>query len=110
MHLINAKLAGQDIPTVLPNSLIPPSLRGTHAGERSEVTQPSSASKDLFDLFNDSNEASPSASAGGVSTVPAFLPQPPSRRGTGTTSSRQPPATRAAQSPEPFSSPFGERG
>lgn len=107
MHLINAKLAGQDIPTVLPNTLIPPNLRGSHV-DRPEVTQPSSASKDLFDLFNDANEVAPSAPASGVSATTAFLPQPPSRRGTGTSASRQLPAARAAQTPEPFSSPFGK--
>lgn len=109
MHLINAKLAGQDIPTALPNSLIPPNLRGSQTVDRPEVTQPSSASKDLFDLFNDSNEIAPSAPAGGVSAATAFLPQPPSRRSTGTASSRQLPATRGAQTPEPSSNSFGKR-
>lgn len=107
MHLINAKLAGQDVPTVLPNSLIPPNLRGSQTADRPEVTPPSSASKDLFDLFNDS-EVTPSVPAGGVPATTAFLPQPPSRRGAGATAtSRQLPVTRAAQSPEPFSTTFG---
>lgn len=78
MHLINSKLAGKDIPTTLPTSLIPPKLR-------SQVTQQSTAPKDLFDLFDDE---APAPAAAVVPAVPAtpFLPQPPSRRATVDTS------------------------
>lgn len=78
MFLINAKLGGKDVPSTLPTSLIPPSLRGT-TGPQEVLSGPSSATKDLFDLFDD-NPSSPLA----TSTLPqppvAFLPQPPSER------------------------------
>lgn len=108
MHLINAKLAGQDIPAVLPSSLVPPSLRGVSAPAPTEGPQQSTATKDLFDLFNDSSESAPPAASGGIPAASAFLPQPPSRRGTGAVASRQLPAGRPTQSPEPFSSSPGK--
>ncbi|KAJ9113631.1 hypothetical protein QFC22_005939 [Naganishia vaughanmartiniae] len=54
LYLINKKLGGIEVPTTLPNSLIPPSLRG------GAEQQPSQTQKDLFDLFADS----PPAAAG----------------------------------------------
>lgn len=54
MYLINAKLAGRDVPSTLPTSLVPPSLRGLHASNAADPSSgPSSATKDLFDLFDD---------------------------------------------------------
>lgn len=81
MFLINSKLSGKDLPAALPPSLIPPALRSqfTHS-----APQVSSTSKDLFDLFGEDAAMSTSAPA----TAAAFLPQPPSRRGT-TETSRQ---------------------
>jgi len=89
MHLINNKLAGKDLPASLPNSLVPPSLRQEFGGGQQEVLDngPSSATKDLFDLFADdppppaAQQAAPSAfgqnqnqsqpfSAGGFSAQP----------------------------------------
>lgn len=103
MHLINAKLAGQDVPQVLPQSLIPPSLRGQQPAQVSAPGQ-SSTAKDLFDLnFDDeppkSNVAPPAnfpppaqparaASAATPFAPSAFMPQPPSRQGTAEPTSR----------------------
>lgn len=53
LYLINKKLGGVEVPTTLPNSLIPPSLRGG-----AEQQQPSQTQRDLFDLFADSPPAS----------------------------------------------------
>lgn len=55
MYLINKKLGGIEVPTTLPNSLIPPSLRGVDSQQQQ---QPSQTQKDLFDLFADSPPAS----------------------------------------------------
>ncbi|WVF65904.1 hypothetical protein IAT40_000642 [Kwoniella sp. CBS 6097] len=90
MHLINSKLAGQDIPSALPNSLVPPSLRDAYGSGAQEVLNqqgPSSATKDLFDVFGDDEPATaptpkaPSPQPPQPSQAPAFpttfLPQPP---------------------------------
>jgi epidermal growth factor receptor substrate 15 len=53
LYLINKKLGGIEVPTTLPNSLIPPSLRG--GAEQQQ--QPSQTQRDLFDLFADSPPA-----------------------------------------------------
>ncbi|RXK38705.1 hypothetical protein M231_04015 [Tremella mesenterica] len=108
MHLINSKLEGKDLPTILPRSLVPPSLRGQFDSGPQEVlssTGPASATKDLFDLFSDEPaQVSATASNFGTSApAPAqlqpsgvqslqpttFLSQPPTRRGTGQPASRQ---------------------
>jgi len=94
MYLINAKLAGKNVPTVLPQSLIPPSLRGT-AGQQEVLNGPSSATKDLFDLFDDTPSNPVVASAPQQPAV-AFLPQPPSRRAT-----RSPPRPATTSAPNP---------
>ncbi|WVR03606.1 hypothetical protein IAU60_000598 [Kwoniella sp. DSM 27419] len=106
MHLINTKLAGQDIPSSLPNSLVPPSLRDTYGNGAQEVlgNQPSSATKDLFDLFGD-DEAAPTPTPKPASPQPpqqppqtqsfaaAFMPQqvqaPPSRQMTAQSTGQQ---------------------
>jgi epidermal growth factor receptor substrate 15 len=95
MHLISSKLAGKELPASLPQSLIPPSLRSHDAPAQ---PQQSSAAKDLFDLFDDPPTQPPLASA----PAAAFLPQPPSRRGT-----TQEPATRRL---EPTSTGQGTAG
>lgn len=77
MHLISSKLAGKDLPTALPTSLIPPALRSLAAAPASTQAQPSSTAKDLFDLFDD-----PPAQQPPMAAATAFLPQPPSRRPT----------------------------
>ncbi|EIW67944.1 hypothetical protein TREMEDRAFT_40084, partial [Tremella mesenterica DSM 1558] len=108
MHLINSKLEGKDLPTILPRSLVPPSLRGQFDSGPQEVlssTGPASATKDLFDLFSDEPaQVSATASNFGTSApAPAqrqpsgvqalqpttFLSQPPTRRGTGQPAARQ---------------------
>ncbi|KLT43529.1 hypothetical protein CC85DRAFT_284451 [Cutaneotrichosporon oleaginosum] len=76
MYLISSKLAGKDLPTTLPASLVPPSLR---SHELPVHSQQSSAAKDLFDLFDDSPTQNSSLAS---APATAFLPQPPSRRGT----------------------------
>lgn len=85
MHLINAKLAGKDVPASLPASLIPPSLRGELGGTQ-EVIAPgvSSTTKDLFDLFDDTPAPAPApvASPPAAPFSTAFLPTPPSRKPT----------------------------
>ena len=57
MHLINLKLAGQDVPTSLPPSLVPPSLRNiagaSTAAAPNAPNAPSSIAQDLFNLFDD---------------------------------------------------------
>ncbi|KAL1413265.1 hypothetical protein Q8F55_001020 [Vanrija albida] len=96
MHLINSKLAGNELPTALPLSLVPPSLRASHGAT---ATQPppadNSNTKDLFDLFDDAP-----ATADSPAPQPAFLPLPPSRRAT-QEPSRQ--TSRAAVSPSNLS-------
>ncbi|WWC85800.1 uncharacterized protein L201_000667 [Kwoniella dendrophila CBS 6074] len=97
MHLINGKLAGQDVPSSLPNSLVPPSLRETYGNGNQEVLSSqgaSSATKDLFDVFGDDEPApTPKATSPQIQqraqaqpfSASAFLPQPPappSRRST----------------------------
>jgi epidermal growth factor receptor substrate 15 len=102
MHLINNKLAGKDLPPSLPNSLVPPALRQEFGGGQQEVLDngPSSATKDLFDLFADEPTPAPAQQtapaafgqqqtqtpfAGSVFSVPPMQPQgtgqgPPSRQ------------------------------
>nr|ODN87640.1 hypothetical protein L203_03421 [Cryptococcus depauperatus CBS 7841] len=99
MHLINQKLAGQDPPSSLPISLVPPSLREDFAGKQEVIASPAppGVSRDLFDLFADEAPVSASDTAFPTSAasvtkqteppvLPArnngqlqtsFLPQPP---------------------------------
>jgi len=81
MYLINAKLGGKDVPTSLPMSLIPPSLRGS-IGKPEVSSGPSNAAKDLFDLFDDATPAPPAASPPPSQPTSAILPQASYRRGT----------------------------
>ena len=73
MHLINGALAGQSIPSVLPQSLVPPSLRSAQASNLTTDPSkgPSDATKDLFDLFDDSAAA----------PMPPAASPPPASRG-----------------------------
>lgn len=97
MHLINLKLAGQEIPTSLPVSLVPPSLRDEYGPGKQEVLQ-SSATKDLFDLFADEPPASVSK---------ATSPAPPHSQAStpaAAAAAAQPPALPArnlSQQPQP---------
>lgn len=131
MHLINEKLAGREIPSVLPNSLIPPSLRGTAAASQNTAAS-GSITKDLFDLFDDPPAATPATAAAGASAFPsaaaqpqaptqaaqaaatsgfnaaAFMPQPPSRKPSAPVSRGMSPAP-AAPAPSAFGmGPFGQ--
>lgn len=106
MHLINNKLAGKEVPTSLPNSLVPPSMRGDFGAGTQEVltSGPSSTTKDLFDLFDDSAAPAPGpppaafppaqASPKPFSTA-TYLPQPPSRKPTAPPSRQMSPAPAA---------------
>jgi len=114
MYLINTKLDGRDVPAVLPNSLIPPSLREQYGSDSHEVLASqgsSSTTKDLFDLFDDPPPVAPPAPSGVRQTSApqppapfqptAFLPQPPSRRMTAqTTGQRQMSPGPPAQQPQ----------
>jgi len=71
MHLIQKKLAGQEIPTILPPSLVPPSKRQPTSGISPFSTttgqhQPPEPPADLFS-FDDT----PPASAGPTQTMPS---------------------------------------
>ncbi|TBU28904.1 hypothetical protein BD311DRAFT_757422 [Dichomitus squalens] len=63
MHLIQGKLAGKEIPTAIPQSLVPPSMRGALGAAPSQPPQPAvpEAIKDL--LWDDSPPPSATAPA-----------------------------------------------
>ena len=71
MHLINDKLAGRDIPTRLPDTLIPPSMRGytNTAGVLTNV--PTSIPESMQDLLWDDT---PPASATNAHFSPQVAP------------------------------------
>ncbi|WVO23437.1 uncharacterized protein IAS62_004790 [Cryptococcus decagattii] len=107
MHLINLKLSGQEIPTSLPLSLVPPSLRDEYGPGKQEVPQ-SSATKDLFDLFADEPPASkaaspappqPRASTPAVAAAPAA--QPPALPARNLSQQPQPQALQTSFLPQP---------
>ncbi len=122
MYLINAKLAGREVPTTIPNSLIPPSLREEFGAGAQEVLAAPSSAKDLFDLsFDDTPPAVPApAPTGRQTSIPvppqaqAFSAQafmPPSRQvSTNVTGSRQmSPMPTGQQTQGGFGmAPFGE--
>ncbi|KAH9857811.1 hypothetical protein C2E23DRAFT_720331 [Lenzites betulinus] len=106
MHLIQGKLAGKDVPSSLPLSLVPPSMRGSGSalGAPPQPQVPE-AIKDL--LWDDS----PPSSATAPTHPPTSFLQPQS---TGTLSPRPaptlspPPQTAPAPVSDPFASgPFG---
>ena len=110
MHLIQGKLAGKEIPSSLPLSLVPPSMRGSVAASQPPA-QPAvpEAIKDL--LWDDSPPASATAP-----THPQSILQPQSTGlstmsgGARPTPTMSPPPPRAAAPTmsDPFaSSPFG---
>ena len=80
MHLIQGKLSGKEVPTALPPSLIPPSMRAAVAPSQPPIPE---AIKDL--LWDDSPPASATAP-----TYPQSVLQPQS---TGTMSVLQPQST-----------------
>ena len=82
MHLIQGKMTGRDIPSTIPASLIPPSMRGTVTAAPPQPPVPE-AIKDL--LWDDSPPASATAT-----TYPQSILQPQS---TGTLSVLQPQST-----------------
>lgn len=107
MHLIQKKLAGQDIPASLPPSLIPPSMRTPTPATATAAAQPS-VSDSLRDLIWDDTPPSSATFSPPIQQTPL---QPQS---TGTLSAKQTPvpsfpqAPRTVGSPDPFtSSSFG---
>lgn len=102
MHLINTKLAGGEVPSTLPQSLVPPSLRGT-LGAQEVLSGPSNAAKDLFDLFDDT-PISPVKSSTSPPPQSTLLP-PPSRKDTREVTRSAVPASRSpiAVAPPPAS-------
>lgn len=108
MHLINQKLAGQDLPASLPNSLVPPSLRQEFGGGQQEVLDngPSSTTQDLFDLFSDEPAPMPAQSSMSSNqpqpfSAGAFAQPPLSNQNTG---------QQAPQSRQLSPTPTGTRG
>ncbi|ODN96331.1 hypothetical protein I350_08357 [Cryptococcus amylolentus CBS 6273] len=106
MHLINAKLAGQEVPATLPLSLIPPSLRENFGPGKQEVlAQPSSATRDLFDLFADDPPPPTTAAPAAAPAAPAAKSLSPAPTG-----QSKPPAlparTPSQSSAQPFSTSF----
>jgi epidermal growth factor receptor substrate 15 len=90
-HLIQSKLAGKPLPTTLPPSLVPPSLRGgVQPNPLSQ--QPAQEIQDL--LWDDS----PPPSAG-ATTQPTQPPLQPQRTGTLNTTPLQPRSTGSPQPP-----------
>jgi epidermal growth factor receptor substrate 15 len=83
MHLIQGKLAGKDVPSVLPPSLVPPSMRGLTNqtnGSLFTVPAPQELHKDL--LWDDSPPASattsqPTGTSGGIFAPAATSPSRP---------------------------------
>lgn len=92
MHLIQKKLAGQEIPATLPPSLIPPSMRGQTAPAQSPFmqapAQPPPPQEPMRDLFNFDDEP------------PATMSPPLAPQATGgNTLSAQPTGTASAFKP-----------
>ncbi|KAI0721498.1 hypothetical protein C8T65DRAFT_565847 [Cerioporus squamosus] len=108
MHLIQGKLAGRDIPSTLPPSLIPPSMRGSiHASQPPAQPAVPEAIKDL--LWDDSPPASATAP-----TYPQSILQPQSTgvsamsSGARPTPTMSPPPRAPPAASDPFAnSPFG---
>lgn len=82
MHLINTRLAGSEVPNSLPESLVPPSLRGQSVPAPPAHTEPQ---KDLLSLLDDDNP--PPVSSQGAFVAPSA---PTSGPGSVTASPRQP--------------------
>lgn len=89
MHLIQKRIAGQELPEVLPPSLVPPSMRNGNIHTASQQRSP----EPVTDLFSfDDTPAVPSQSTGSITTLhpqqtgpklAAFAPPPiPSRSAT----------------------------
>ena len=81
MYLIRQKLVGKDLPASLPTSLVPPSMRQQVPAPASQspplqVSQPPTATQDLFGLENAFGLPSTTAQPG--SPGPAFQTLPPS--------------------------------
>ena len=94
MHLIQGKLAGEEIPTSLPQSLIPPSVRSK--GTSSFQAPPQPQQESIADLLWD-DTPSPSASSPPIQLQPSGIapsvvtppqPQPPAQDPFGSTASR----------------------
>lgn len=101
MHLIQGKLAGKDIPTTLPPSLIPPSFRSKVSAQPPQPAVPE-AIRDL--LWDDAPASLPIAHP----AIPAFTPP---RASTTSPTPAPPPPSSLFGSSDPFgsantSSPF----
>ncbi|KZV61887.1 hypothetical protein PENSPDRAFT_693017 [Peniophora sp. CONT] len=74
MHLIQSKLAGNDLPTTLPQTLIPPSMRAAHASQPQQQ-QPLAPVHELSDLLFGDDEPPASKSIVPQSTGTPLQPQ-----------------------------------
>jgi epidermal growth factor receptor substrate 15 len=92
MHLIQGKLAGKEIPTTLPSSLIPPSFRTSQP-----THQPLAPVNELSDLLFDVEPVQPTQPALAPHQTGSFAPLQPQR--TGGLSSPPPPAATIDKSP-----------
>ena len=106
MHLIQGKLAGKDVPSALPPTLIPPAVRG-QLGNAVTPAQPAQPAvpEAIRDLLWDDTPPS-SATAPQHPTVPAL---PPPRASTTSPKPAQPSAPSFFGASDPFStsnSPF----
>ncbi|RDX42684.1 hypothetical protein OH76DRAFT_1488480 [Lentinus brumalis] len=108
MHLIQGKLAGKDIPSTLPASLIPPSMRASVLASH-QPAQPAvpEAIKDL--LWDDSPPASATAATYSQSILQPQSTGVSAMSGSGRPASTMSPPPRAPQAAsDPFAnSPFG---
>ncbi|KAH7342042.1 hypothetical protein B0J17DRAFT_715181 [Rhizoctonia solani] len=79
MHLINGKLAGREVPSELPPSLIPPSFRGGAAAPAPAAPAQSEMLRDLWSLDEPVQTPTPPAPAPAPAHVPAPAPPKPQR-------------------------------
>lgn len=101
MHLIQGKLSGKDIPTALPPTLVPPSMRSNGPTSPFAAVPHSQQTEAIRDLLWDD---SPPTSTVNTQPYPsALLPQ---ATGIASPAISPPPVSRAPQAPQdPFSAP-----
>ncbi|PWN51418.1 EF-hand, partial [Violaceomyces palustris] len=99
MHLINGQLAGKELPQELPQSLVPPSMRGMNLPEAVNPQQ-SDTQKDLFSLMDDDTPPLP------ISAASAFIAPSSTLSRQTVTSPAAAPAAQAPKSSGPFDDDF----